>query len=184
MGKIHNNQSGFGAIEALLGLIFVAIVAFIGVYVAHNHATSKTPAKSTANNTSVKTSSTPLKTHTGQEADAFVQTTYDSYLAAINNAGTNNTQPLGLVGLAAVKDNLTSDLYTLAAASQNGSSFSCAGQFAPSKYTASLASSNTKSATVALAIANSADGSTTTNGMTATVDLTSLKITSVTCPSQ
>jgi hypothetical protein len=184
VGKLKENQFGFGAIELLLGLIFLAIVAFIGVYVAHNHNTNKTTANVTANKTS--TVSTPTKTastvHTPQEAVSFTQTTYNDYLAAINNAGTDNSQPLGLVGLAAVKENLTSDFYGQATASQNGSAFSCAEQFEPSSYTASLGSSTGTSATVDLTISNSGDDSTTTSGMTASVNLTSLKITAVTCP--
>ncbi len=186
MGKLHNNQSGFGAVEILLGLIFVAIVAFTGVYVAHNHSSNKAAVSTTASKTSTPTTTTPAattpKTHTAQEATTFVQTTYNSFLAAINNAGTDNTQPLGLVGLAAVKANLTSDFYTQAAASHNGSDFSCAASFVPHKYTASLASSDKASATVALVISNSDDDSTTTSGMSANVDLATLKITAVTCP--
>lgn len=186
MGKLKNNQKGFGAIEILLALIFIAIVAFIGVYVVHNHNSTKPTASKTTSKTSTTaptTTATTPTTHTAQEATSFVQTTYNDYLAAIKNAGTNNTQPLGLVGLAAVQSSLTSSFYTQAAASQNGSSFSCAAQFLPSGYTASLASSNSTSATVAVTISNNANGSTTTSGMTVNVDLPSLKITSVTCPS-
>jgi len=187
MGKLKNNQKGFGAIEVLLALIFLAIVAFIGVYVAHNHNSSKTTATTTTSKTSTtapKTTTATPKTHTSQEAVTFTQTTYNDYLAAINNAGTNNTQPLGLVGLAAVKDNLTSDFYTQAAASQNGSAFSCAAQFVPSKYTASLTSSNATTASVAVSIGIDNQGGTSASGpLTATVDLASLKITAVSCPS-
>jgi hypothetical protein len=179
MSKLRNNQSGFGAIEILLGLIFIAIIAFIGVYVAHNHDSAKARVSTTA-----QAKSATLTIHTAQEATKFVQTTYNNYLAAINNAGTNNTQPLGLVGLAAVKDNLTSDFYTQAAASQNASSFSCAAQFVPSAYTASLTSSNATTATVSVVIGIDNQGGTSSSGpLTASIDLASLKITSVTCPS-
>ncbi len=186
MGKLRHNQTGFTAVEILLTLIFLAIVAFIGVYVAHNHNTSKPTASTTSSSTkssgtTTSTTQTP-KTHTDQEATSFVQTTYNNYLAAINNAAKNNTQPLGLVGLAAVKDNLTSDFYNKAAASHNGGDFSCAAQFMPSKYVVSSASSTGTAASVPVTIWNSADGSTTTTGMTVSVDLTSLKITSVSCP--
>lgn len=183
MGKLKNNQKGIGAIELLLALIFIAIVAFIGVYVLHNRNSTKTTASTNTSKTSATSPTTTATTHTAQEATSFVQTTYNDYLAAINNAGTSNTQPLGLVGLAAVKGSLTNAFYARAAASQNGSSFSCAAQFLPSGYTASLTSSNSTSATIALTISNSANGSTTTSGMTVNVDLPSLKITSVTCPS-
>jgi hypothetical protein len=178
---MKKQQSGFTTVEVLLALIFVAIVAFIGVYVAHNR-TTKTAA-STMQTTTTKTSNTPTsKLHTADDATAFVQTTYDDFLAAINNAGTNNTQPLGQVGLAAVKDNLSADMYAKAAASHNAGDFSCAAQFVPNKYTASLASSDKTSAAVAVTISNSTDNSTTTSGMNVNVDLASLKITSVSCP--
>jgi hypothetical protein len=36
VGKLKNNQSGFTVVEVLLLLIFLAIIGFIGVYVAHN----------------------------------------------------------------------------------------------------------------------------------------------------
>lgn len=45
MSKVLKNEDGFGAIEILLTLIFLAIVAFIGVYVAHNSATNKLTTK-------------------------------------------------------------------------------------------------------------------------------------------
>jgi Flp pilus assembly protein TadG len=183
MGKIRKNQLGFGAVEVLLALIFVALIVLIGVYVAHKRNSSKNTGDTTKTSaTTPTTSATTPKTHTADEATTFVQKIYDDYLAAINNARTGNTQPLGLVGLNAVKDNLTADFYAKAAASHNGSDFSCAGQFLPDKYTASLGSSDKTSAVVALVISNSSDGSTTTSGMKANVDLATLKITSVTCP--
>lgn len=186
MGKIKNNQTGFSAVEVLLALIFVAIVAFIGVYIAHTNSnkTTTNTAKTTASSSKQVTmgSQTP-KLYTTQEAATFVQTTYNSYLSAINNVSANNTQALGLVGLAAVKNNLTSNFYAQAAASQNGSLFSCAAQFLPSGYTVGTASSNGTNATIPLTISNSDDGSTNTTGMAVTVNLSSLKISAVTCPS-
>ncbi len=183
MGKIRNNQFGFGSVEVLLALIFVAIVVFMGVYIAHNHSNTKPAAIAvTSKTTTTTTTATAAKTHTAQEAVVFTQKTYDDFLAAINNAGSSNTQPLGLVGLTAVKDNLSTDFYTKATASHNGGDFSCAAQFVPDKYTAVLDSSDKTNAVVALTISNSADGSATTSGMKATVDLASLKIISVTCP--
>jgi hypothetical protein len=53
MGRIQNKQSGFSVIELLLALIFLAIVVFIGVYVAHNH-TSKAALTKTAADTAAK----------------------------------------------------------------------------------------------------------------------------------
>jgi hypothetical protein len=180
MGKFRSNQSGFGAVEVLLALIFVAIVGFIGVYVAHNHSGAKTATLTNASKTTTPTA-TPTP-HTSADAVSFVQKTYSDYLTVVGNVSSSNTQPVGLVGLAAVKANLSTSFYDQAAASHNGGAFSCAPQFLPNSYTASLGSSTGTTTTVGLAIANSSDGSSTTTGMTATVDLATLKITAVSCP--
>jgi hypothetical protein len=182
MGKVSNDQTGFSAVEVLLGLIFVAIVVFIGVYVAHNRNSSNKTTASTTPTTTPSTTATPT-THTSQEAVAFVQKTYDDYLAALNqaNSDTSNTKPVAQVGLSVVKANLAPDLYAKAAAVTQATPFSCTAQFVTDKYTASLSSSDKTSAVVAVSISNG--GGQNSNGMTASVDLTSLKITSVTCPS-
>lgn len=176
MRKVRNNQLGFGAVEVLLGLIFVALVVFIGFYVSHaNNKTTATSPKS-------QITAAP-KMRTEQEAVSLVQKTYDDFVAAVNNAGPDNTLPLGIVGLNAVKGSLSDTFFTKASASKNGSDFSCAAQFAPSKYTASTGSSDNTTAKIQIAISNSDDGSASTNGMSAVVDLSTLKITSVVCPS-
>ncbi len=189
MCKLHKNQEGFGPVEAILVLVIIILIGVVGVMVYNNHyknssnTTTYLPAKPAQSPSTKSSSSNSQTTHTTTEATSFVQTTYANYLSAINNASTNNTQPLGLVGLAAVKDNLASDFYAQAVASNNGSAFSCASQFMPNKYVVGSASSTGTTATVPLTIWNSADGSTTTSGMTVSVDLASLKITSVSCPS-
>lgn len=181
MGKIRNDQSGFSLIEVLLALIFLAIVAFIGVYVAHNR-DSKPAADSKTETTAKQDSTTQTpKGYNAQDATAFVQKTYDDYLAALNQAN-GGDKPAAQAGLDAVKDKLSSELYAKAASVTAATPFSCTAQYVTDKYTASLASSDKTTAKVALAISNSSDGQSSTSGMTATVDLTSLKITDVTCP--
>jgi hypothetical protein len=62
VGKLKTNQAGFTVVEVLLTLIFIAIVVFIGVYIAHNHKTDTTPPKtSTKSSTTSTTSSNPNK---------------------------------------------------------------------------------------------------------------------------
>lgn len=176
MRKVRNNQLGFGAVEVLLALIFVALVVFIGFYVSHaNNKTTATAPKS-------QITAAP-KMHTEQEAVSLVQKTYDDFVAAVKNAGPDNTQPLGIVGLNAVKGSLSDTFFTEASASKNGSEFSCAAQFIPSKYTATAGGADSTSAKVQIAISNSDDGSAQTKGTSAVVDLATLKITSVMCQS-
>ena len=79
MGKVRNDQSGFGAVEILLALILIAIIAFTGVYVAYNH-NNKTTSNTVATSKTTATKPTTITTHTSQEAVTFVQKTYDDYL--------------------------------------------------------------------------------------------------------
>lgn len=177
MNSFKKNQKGFSAIEGLLILVIVVIVGGTAFYVYH-------ASKNTNNiyNAAIQSSTPKTKLHTTDEAVYFTQKTYTDFLAAVNNAGTNDTEPLGLIGLAAVKDNLTPDFYAKASASQNGSAFSCAAQFVPDKYMSALASATKSTAIVAVAILNGPIGSNLNKGMTVTVDLASLKISAVNCP--
>jgi hypothetical protein len=71
MNKLKNNQSGFSVTDVLLLLIFLAIVSFIGVYVAHNHTK-----KSVATSTKPKYSKSVLQL---ANAVAWENTTYATY---------------------------------------------------------------------------------------------------------
>jgi hypothetical protein len=187
MGSMKNNQKGFGAVEGLLILIIVLIVGFIGYYV---YSTKQSSDKTLTTN-SVKTTPNSAKsvttatktTHTGQDAVTFTQATYDNFLAALNkaNSDSTNTKSVAQVGLAAIKDHISADLYAQASAVTQATPFTCTAQYVTDKYTATLKSTDPTSAVVAISISNG-DGS-STSGMAATVDLTSLKITSVSCPS-
>lgn len=163
----RTNQKGFTIVEALIILSIFVLAGGVGWYVYQkNH----------------KATATPPANHTAEEAVAFTQTTYDNYLIALNkaNSDTSNTQPVAQVGLATVKDDLSADLYAKAAAVTRATPFSCTAQYVTDKYTASLASSNKTNAVVAIVISNG--NGLTTSGMSASVDLASLKITAVTCP--
>jgi hypothetical protein len=72
-------------------------------------------------------------------------------------------------------------VYSKAAAVTQATPFSCTSQYVADKYSASLASGDKSEATIAVSISNGA--SLSTAGMTVTVDLNSLKITNVGCPS-
>ncbi|MDB5182426.1 MAG: hypothetical protein JWO47_210 [Candidatus Saccharibacteria bacterium] len=77
MAKIQKNQSGFSVVELLLALIFVAIIAFIGVYVAHNHR-SKTASTTTASSVTIK--KTPVSTATTSPVTTATPTPTQGYL--------------------------------------------------------------------------------------------------------
>lgn len=194
MNRLQRNQNGFTVVEALLVFVIVAIIGGTGWYVynankktnsTYNEAdrSSQSTAKFSKKNTKTpaKASIPTAKVHTDQEAVAFVQTTYDDYLAALDKANNDstNTQPVAQVGLTAVKANLSPELYTKAAAVTQATPFSCTAQYVTDKYTASPASNTDTSATVAVSISNG-DGL-STKGMTVVVDLTSLMITAVNC---
>lgn len=171
MGKRNNNQSGFSAIETLLVVVVVIIIGGVAFYVYHTNKKDTPPKQASKHSVN--------KLHTTDDAVYFTQDTYTDYLAAVKSAGTN-PQP-GLVGLAAVKNNLTPEFYTKAAASPNGEAFSCDGNLIPERYMSDLASYTLNNAKVAVSIFNSKDLS-NIKVIIANVDLTSLKITAVDCP--
>jgi competence protein ComGC len=175
VGKIKKNQDGFGAIEMLLIIVIFVIIGSIAFYIYHSN---KNVTK-TYNSDNQTNNNSTAKLHTPDDAAYFTQDTYTDYLAAVKSAGTNS-QP-GLAGLAAVKNNLTSEFYSKAAASQNGEAFSCDGDLIPKSYQSTVASYTKTNATVAVAIINSKIGSNTTKVIIVNVDLTRLKITAVDC---
>lgn len=173
------NIKCFSVVESLLIIVIVGLIGFVGWYIWHNRTTTSAPTSTTT----ATTSTTKPTTHTSQEAVAFAQKTYDDYLAALYQANKNvsaNSKPVAQVGLAAVKNNLSSDLYAKAAAVTQATPFSCTAQYVTDKYTASLSSSDKTNAVVAISISNGSGLH--TDGMTATVDMATLKITSVNCP--
>lgn len=201
MRRVRNWQAGFGIAEGLLVLAVLAGIMLASVWAVRNHdKTHKTAVTQSGKSTS-QTSSTPptstttttntATTHTAQEAVDFVQETYDGYLAALNRANNGygstyqtgssaGSAPVAQVGLEAIKNNLSYDVYAKAAAVTQATPFSCTQQYVADKYTASLASSDQTSAIVAVSISNGSGLQ--TNGMKVTVDLASFKITAVTCP--
>jgi len=174
---IKKSQAGFTLVEALIIILILVVVGFGGYYIWQaqqkpSSTSATTPGNITAQN----------KPYTGQEATIITQKTYDDYLSAVKQANSDksNTQPVAQVGLMAVKDNLSADLYNKAAAVTQATPFSCTAQYVSDKYTATLKSADGANAVVSVSISNG--GGLHTDGMSVVVDLTSLKITSVTCP--
>jgi hypothetical protein len=80
MNKFSKNENGFGAIEVLLALIFIAIVTFTGIYVAHNRDVSKKAAPSSTNSsTDSGLSVKPTTSLTLADAAAQVNYVYTNY---------------------------------------------------------------------------------------------------------
>jgi hypothetical protein len=93
--KVSKNEKGFGVIELLLLLIFIAIVTFIGLYVAHNHSGKTTNLSNTTNNKSGTTSKSGFPD--GQPANENAQAASSRALIIITGLqtateGTQTTQ--------------------------------------------------------------------------------------------
>jgi|GEM_PF-1646700 len=184
INKKPAGQRGFGVVEGLV-VVLVIVVLGAGAFFIYrkNHTNKAAYAPNTTTSSSQQTSDqSKTATYTPQEAVIIAQKTYADYLEALTaaNSDPSRTQPVAQVGLAAVKANLSAELYTKAAAVTQATPFSCTAQYVADKYTASLKSSDQKSAVVAMSISNG--GGQATTGMSVTVDLTSLKISSVSCP--
>lgn len=174
VGKRKSNQSGFSAIEALLIAAVVIIIGSVAFYVYHSSKKGN-DTNTTANKIS---KGSTVKLHTPDDADYFAQDTYTAYLTAVKKAS-NNSQS-GLVGLAAVKNNLTPEFYAKATASKNGEAFGCDGNLIPVKYQSTLAKYTKTDAEVAVSIFNGTDLS-NIKVIIVKVDLARLKITAVDC---
>jgi hypothetical protein len=79
MGKLRNNEKGFGAIEGLLIVAVVVLLGIVGYMVYKNHN------KATTNNstTTASTTTTPAKTTTTQPVDPYAgwQSYSDSHMS-------------------------------------------------------------------------------------------------------
>lgn len=175
MSKRKSNQFGFSAIETLLITGIVIIVVGMAVYVYHSNKKDK----DVSDTHSQISQNSAVKLHTLDDATDFVQNTYTSYLAAVKKADNNSRS--GLVGLAAVKNNLTPEFYAKAAASPIGEAFSCDGNLIPDRYLSALASYTKTNAMVAVSILNSKTGLKNVKVIIVNVDLARLKITAVDC---
>ena len=179
VSKLRSNTKGFGLIGVLAIVVVVAAAGLGGWLVYHhNHTTKKvaTTSKSSATKKSTaKDSTTPAPAHSASDAVSMVQTAYTTALAYVQKT-TNANQ--GEVD--AIKGYLSSDLYDQLSSqlSQGASSdvVLCA-QSIPDSVTAALDSS---SAGIANVTVTEVFG-TSTSKVATTVDLSTLKITSITC---
>jgi len=173
------NQSGFGAVEAVLILIVVGLIGFMGWYVWHHKSTKTTTYHSTQSmgTTTPKTTGAPTTTqpaHSVAEAQNLVQTAYDTAIAYVKK-----TTNAGQGEIDSIKSSLSSDLYSkLSDGAAHGVGYDqiLCTQSVPGSVTA-VSGNNSNGVLTVLVNMGSATGQITT-----TVDLNNLQITSITCP--
>lgn len=181
MKRIKNNQAGFGILPVILIVVIVAIIGVTGWYVYKSVKNTNSTLSSTVNTQSTIATKSTAKENTPATAADIVQ-------VAFNNANDYSKSKGGGLGeINQIQNSLSSDLYskltnTVKSMSIGGYDPVLCDQASPTslRAVAVLNSSTSKSATVSV---NENYGA-TTQTVTATVDLPSLKITSITCPNQ
>lgn len=92
MGKLKNNQSGFGAVEGILVLVIVVLIGVVGYMVYHNHKTKTTPAVS---KTVAKSTTSAKKTPATNQASSTQYLTVKEF--GIKIPLTSSTSDLGYI---------------------------------------------------------------------------------------
>jgi hypothetical protein len=183
-----SNQTGFAAVAGLLIVIIVLLVGGTGYYVWHTNRQANNTLNSASTAASQPATGHSFAKMTGNQAAAFVQATYDNYLNAVNQALAKNatanadqsTQPVEVTGLAAVKKDLSPDFYKQITPAKAGEDKIGCALYAVDSYKANLLNVNSDG-TAVVGVDIHASGS--VNGtITATVNLTTKKITQITCP--
>jgi uncharacterized protein YxeA len=191
MAKLVNHSSnGFTMVEILSAITVIIVIGVAGFFVVKHkdnsnhsnssvsHSTSSTSASKNKTNQSNGTSSKQAAANTSSGAVNLVQNAYDTALAYVNKT-TNADQG----EIDSIKSSLSPSLYSSLSAKQStgpGYDLILCAQERPSSITASLSSSSNNSATVNV---NETFGSDSSQVVT-TVDLPSLKLTSISCPAQ
>ena len=167
-----DNQNGFSALEGLLILVILAIISFTGYYVWHTRqATTKTYAStSNAQATVVKTK------YTKPQALEAAKALYQQYVS---------TAKTGQAGLDAIKDQLTTQLYSsLSAKYSSGATTDqllCSPTF-PSTISAKLGAPAGQPTTATVQVnENFGDSS---SYVTVGVDLNTLQLSGLVCQGQ
>lgn len=129
----HANQKGFAALEAILILVIVAVIAGAGYFVWKHRQDTSSGTQAAAKNSSVTpatadyqkaegvsyTPSRVLKARANEDqAVTLVKDTYTKYLAVLKDpyhhgqsSDPTKSKPIVLLGLEAIHDNLQSDVY-------------------------------------------------------------------------
>jgi len=118
MGKLRDNQAGFGAIETVLLVVVVAVIGFVAwyVYKANNNANKTLNQATQVSSTSPHFAKTPAKTTANTAAAQasaqakLIQSALEAYYKA-NQAYPGDLTPANLVNLPGVSG-VTSDTFT------------------------------------------------------------------------
>ena len=183
MKNIKNNQAGFGIWPMILIIVIIAIIGATGWYVYKSVKNTNSTLNSTANTQStIATKSTATaKVNTPAAAANIVQVAFNNANDYSKNKGS------GLGEINQIQNSLSSNLYskltnTVKTMSIGGYDPVLCDQASPTSLTAVAVLNSTTSKTATVTV-NENYGA-TTQTVTTTVDLPSLKITSITCPNQ
>ncbi len=178
MKTLDKNQSGFGAIEVILVIFIIAILGGVGWYVLKAKKNTTTNYNNAANSQTVTkpaTTTPTAKTYTAKDAASLVQKAYDSILAKQKNNGVNQAE------IDTIKNDLSSVLYdklSVAVKDAQSDPILCT-QIAPESITATASAKQVYFGSQTVMVD---EGLGANKDITITVDLSNLKITSITCP--
>ena len=164
---MRQNQKGFTVVVALLSALILTIIGFGGYYVWYKHHA----------NHATNSSHTMPKPYTARDAVNLVQTTYNTYVMS-------EKQPSGNDALDTIKNNLSDDLYQslkIAIARGVDSDLIVCAQAIPDKVVANLAATTINDPSVSIVQVLETFGADTGEHPFVAVDLTTHKITNITC---
>ncbi len=183
MKKYNYYQHG-SAMVVIVSVLVVALVAALGFIFWQNFlstgdkgnssATKTTTAESDSSKKSNTTDNTPVAgLHTGSEANSLVASAYKKYIDS-RKSGSSAEQ-----ALVAIRDSLSDNAYNELVAVKSTEAFTCAANYIPDAVTVNTVADN---AAATSTVAREYQGQTATATISVVTDLTTLKITSVTCP--
>jgi hypothetical protein len=179
------NSEGFISLVTFLMVMVLVMIGVTGYFVFN--AVTRTSGTPGVVNVATPNPATSHKKWTGEQATAFVQNTYNTYLNTVlkslerNNKDPNNpdSHAVQIDGLAAIKKDLSPDLYQqLYPAKAGEDKVGCALYVVDSYHAFLLRTSNNYAV-----VANSIVSDSQVNGtITVTVNLLTGKITQIACP--
>jgi hypothetical protein len=198
MNKFPKNEKGFGAVEALLIIAIVVLIGFVGWYVWKNKnklnnanvptissTSSNKPAKSTSTKTTTSTpatsASTTNKIYTSQDAVTSTEKFYTSFVSYANSTPAPSSSQASQY-FSSIQPDVTTALYNELLATTGYNPVTCSQQQLSSNVIVKLSSSSANEASMNVYEYNSSGSPNTSSPIQVTVELSDLKLTSITCP--